>query len=668
MKSKESHWSQGLTLASAGATRADAPGGAMRHAGGLSDAERPELNSMEGDGKSLDVDLLPGVIDEEARSGSPMRRRRGRGAQPHAGAERSEAPIFTKEGLKIDFEANSSVLQGLIEAGQPFKIVDGYYLSDGSFEATPEPMVELEADGKAIHWPLSRFSNSTKPYKLIACRCKRWTCPECSRIKAYHVRSRLLAKCEAHFKEPRLFTLTIDRENFTSPFAAYCYVMEKKVIPRLMNAMRIPYWYWVMEAQSKTGDGWPHWHFLIDVSHLPSLWYNKELKEYSEVRPKGRGWILINHCVDEVYATALVKKWGISRHLKLSPKNVDLKSPAHAVNYITKYQAKYPENGYPLWMCGTASIDPKTGDGVPLINPTTGKAVRIRFCQPSKSLGAIFGDGIQRELRKSEKRRKQSPDRCAVDAVSECRSKCLAVEYATDGKPKVMQRLDEYGNSLGPYPPRPALKDSFSSRSDVLGVSVETETGDAYMQYFLMSRESVESYFAVWRSPLKQFELKIRAEERKSKIFCRWTGENSYTFNSSGVPVENVQRVFSALERPDLTTTQRCRIYGLLRRLGLRLDARDAAEGSAFRQESPDPPRDFSFRPPASLQAAKAEPLGQAEAETAGLSEGRNASLSGSPQGEKLAFGCEHCPSPPFPGAEGKSRQLDLFESLSRTA
>src|SRR5688572_19809658 len=87
-------------------------------------------------------------------------------------------------------------------------------------------------------------------------------------------------------------------------------------------------WFWVLEFQTESGDGWPHWHLLIDLSECGGF---LDLK---------RCWRLWRD------------KWGLGG-LDLSHRETS--SPEHAIMYATKYLTKTPEAS-PIWvlMCGRA--------------------------------------------------------------------------------------------------------------------------------------------------------------------------------------------------------------------------------------------------------------------------------------------------------------------------
>ncbi|MCD4824266.1 MAG: hypothetical protein K8S55_06635, partial [Phycisphaerae bacterium] len=166
---------------------------------------------------------------------------------------------------------------------------------------------------------------------LRKCRCKSRFCPDCGLSMGIRLRQRLLESASA-FKKPLFLTLSIDRrgtttgKGFMSASDSYDLVTQKKYIWRLMRAAGISQWMWVLEFQSKTGEGWPHWHMIIDVSKYPGGRLPKAVLK--------KLWGLWRD------------KWGIGG---LDIQRVELKDRHHTICYITKYVTKQPSRGWPRW-------------------------------------------------------------------------------------------------------------------------------------------------------------------------------------------------------------------------------------------------------------------------------------------------------------------------------
>jgi len=99
---------------------------------------------------------------------------------------------------------------------------------------------------------------------LCSDRCSSWWCEHCGKRKAGVLRRSLLDQSKS-WSCPLLLTLTVDREAFDHPADALGRVSTKSLIPRLMKRLGVDRWAWVLEFQTKTGEGWPHWHVLMDV-------------------------------------------------------------------------------------------------------------------------------------------------------------------------------------------------------------------------------------------------------------------------------------------------------------------------------------------------------------------------------------------------------------------
>jgi hypothetical protein len=153
------------------------------------------------------------------------------------------------------------------------------------------------------------------------CRCR--TCPTCGPKRGWLVRQRLLDKV-GMFVKPAMLTCTLDRRCFASSEEAHRMITEKRFIARFLRLLGVKRWVWVLEFQTKSGDGWPHWHILIDLGDLP----NQRLD-------LSRAWALWRD------------RWKLGG-LDLSYKR-GFDTPKHAVMYITKYLTKMPE-AFPVWV------------------------------------------------------------------------------------------------------------------------------------------------------------------------------------------------------------------------------------------------------------------------------------------------------------------------------
>ena len=272
----------------------------------------------------------------------------------------------------------------------------------------PAPITKLELIGIKVTSSQEQ-KNEGVFYNGIALHCKSWMCPCCRVPKGYNVRMQLLNKVNV-FKVPRLYTVTVNRDYFESPEAAYQYVMQGKFLARLLTKeMRVKRWFWVLEVQEETGDGWPHWHILIDVVDLPGVWYHKESQTAQANKPDNSlDWRYIPHFFDLNRVHRLLRKWKIGEQCKLSVRHDEFQSPEHAVNYVTKYLIKPPRRGFPAWMLN------RTG---------------LRFHQASRAVGAI-GEQKKQTVPKYAKQPNSKPRRIhrPAERIAEC-GKVLFTAY-----------------------------------------------------------------------------------------------------------------------------------------------------------------------------------------------------------------------------------------------
>jgi hypothetical protein len=190
-------------------------------------------------------------------------------------------------------------------------------------------------------------SNVNLPFAgavVVPCKCRCRTCEICGRKLGWKVRQSLLAKAE-QFRDPALLTLTVDRKHFNGPEEAHTAITEGRFIARLMRLLGVFTWFWVLEFQTLSGSGWPHWHIVVDLSGCPG------------------------NCIDLRRAWHLWRdKWGLGG-LDLERKRGIYES-THAIMYVTKYLAKMPD-AFPLWV-----LERKKG---------------IRFIGGCKALGSLTG-------------------------------------------------------------------------------------------------------------------------------------------------------------------------------------------------------------------------------------------------------------------------------------
>lgn len=108
---------------------------------------------------------------------------------------------------------------------------------------------------------------------IVAKKCRLPWCPSCGVSYWGKVRARLRPHLYL-FKRARLFTLTVDPNNFASGQQAY-YTIEHKeqYIKRILRLMGFKKAFKVMafhksKASRPDGNEWPHWHVVVDLADV----------------------------------------------------------------------------------------------------------------------------------------------------------------------------------------------------------------------------------------------------------------------------------------------------------------------------------------------------------------------------------------------------------------
>jgi len=153
---------------------------------------------------------------------------------------------------------------------------------------------------------------------------------------------------------PKMMTLTLNRENWSSPLDAYLYVMGERLIARLVRDLDRTHeminlkdgkrhYVSVLELHKpdKEGREWPHWHILID-------------SDYTDYKVVERIWNSYAPEVDFVRKNAHVPM-GYIEVTWTKGEDDPKKAARKAARYVSKYLAKMPEN-WPDWILNTSGI------------------------------------------------------------------------------------------------------------------------------------------------------------------------------------------------------------------------------------------------------------------------------------------------------------------------
>jgi hypothetical protein len=331
-------------------------------------------------------------------------------------------------------------------------------------------------------------------YKIHKSKCKSWLCPKCRVGKGLALKESLMNKAYL-FKEPRLYTITINREWFKNPGEAYRYVMEKKFIARLLTKeMKVKCWIWILEAQEENGDGWPHWHILIDVADLPAKWYNRTTKESQCTKPENpRGWRKYNNFFDLNKVHRLLRKWKIGEQCYLSEKKSSFKSPKHAIDYIVKYLIKTPERFFPQWMLYYTGL---------------------RFYNPSKTLGSMSAEPRKEKPRDQEEEKPEEKVREArppIDRISECGLKYFFSYYDIEQDKMIFTK------------PAWGLPESIQKiKACVTTKDFDFKSQREYPIHGFTRFRDVEYFEDLWQTPILLNEINEVIEDKKEEYLKLW--------------------------------------------------------------------------------------------------------------------------------------------------
>lgn len=350
------------------------------------------------------------------------------------------------------------------------------------------------------------------PVRAVLRKCNNWMCPKCRKRRGFEFQRRLLEKLNL-FKEPRLYTITINREWHESPKEAYRHVMRESLIPRLFRLLGIKRWVWVLEVQEETGDGWPHWHILIDVFDLKGMYYNPELKiAIPENPPSGDDWIYIPHFFDLNRVHELLRKWQIGEQCRLSVKKQDFKSPEHAIFYISKYLIKMPKKSFPEWMLNSP---------------------RLRFMGASRSIGQLVTDkifthkknksikrkgdlSIKEMLKKIIREKKKKPTKMPYERIVECEQYMSFMQYSS--------WYDKYVEVGSCNAPKAAL---LLTPWAIKFKDFDFKNGEEFEVHGFKNRSQTWKFIDLWKEKGIQAIVKEKMDRDKNKIISEWNYKNN---------------------------------------------------------------------------------------------------------------------------------------------
>ena len=189
-------------------------------------------------------------------------------------------------------------------------------------------------------------------YRVRPCRCRKWYCEGCGPRLGFKLRGRLLDRLQG-FSEVYGVTLTVDGSLFENQEAAWQYVMENRLLSRLVRELdrrghlHSKAYFWVVEFQKRTEQA--HWHLLLDASFVP---YGELVEIWSRFRPAAAEAIPEKITAENYKGQA--PAFGSVRYTRQLNK-------VSAGFYAAKYLVKYPEGGYPDWVLDRKGRMPRFG-------------------------------------------------------------------------------------------------------------------------------------------------------------------------------------------------------------------------------------------------------------------------------------------------------------------
>lgn len=205
--------------------------------------------------------------------------------------------------------------------------------SGGEGEGAGSPGPRPAAASSYLEQFRNRVTGEKKEWVEARCAgCRSRFCPHCCLPLGIKLKKRLRPEL-AKFTGLMMLTFTIDPELFASPREAFEYVKENRCISVTMQ--RLDRWgllhsrryVVVIEWQE---NGWPHWHVLVDASHIP---FDRLCEAWNRNYPRWQERVALG-------------RPGFGS-VRFTASNLDRN---RAAGYVTAYLTKHPEHGYPEWV------------------------------------------------------------------------------------------------------------------------------------------------------------------------------------------------------------------------------------------------------------------------------------------------------------------------------
>jgi len=203
-----------------------------------------------------------------------------------------------------------------------------------------------------VHSPEDLGEVVGEAYRIRPCRCRRWFCEWCGPRLGARLRDRLLARLAA-FNGVYGITLTLDGNLFASPEKGWQYVMDERLLARLVRELHrrghlhSKAYFWAVEFQGDTKQA--HWHLLLDATFVP---YGEIVEIWSRFRPPTAPPLPEPITAENYKGHA--PAFGSVRYTPSDNRE-------KAAYYATKYLTKSPRDGYPDWALDHEGRMPRYG-------------------------------------------------------------------------------------------------------------------------------------------------------------------------------------------------------------------------------------------------------------------------------------------------------------------
>lgn len=309
-----------------------------------------------------DIVIQPAVYDRRKRSKPPVP---GQGSlweqsQSGKGADR-KGPAWAPGNagdVPPAAEGEDGTLAGhAAEQSDPFLFQSSNHCCDGN-ETDGRLAAGSEAALTAADEVVRRgdWEGATllgKELVIKPCWCRKWYCRECGPRMGAKLQAQTMHEL-TKWKAVYGIALTVDGLLFESQSAAWDYVRNKRLVPRLVRGLAdrgrllSRKYIWFLEWQKETEQ--PHWHLLVESDYVP---FGDIVEIWSRFRPKAAPPLPFKVTCEnyqDLERPAFGSVWFTQ--------GSDVR---RAAAYACKYLTKHPAQGFPQWVLDYVGRVPKYG-------------------------------------------------------------------------------------------------------------------------------------------------------------------------------------------------------------------------------------------------------------------------------------------------------------------